>query len=49
MRLEIDDVIDVPACEAVDRLPVIAHREKSGPCHGDQSLQEPRAIAAEVS
>ena len=37
-----DDVIDVSACEAVDRLPVIADGEKAGTSHHDESLQEPR-------
>src|SRR5437879_6780121 len=42
VRLEIDDVIDVSAGEAIDRLPIIADREKAGPRHRDKSLQEPR-------
>src|SRR5207245_10840305 len=42
VRLEIEYAIDAPACEAVDRLPVIANREKAGPRHRDESLQEPR-------
>src|SRR2546428_8274489 len=42
VRLEIDDVIDVSAGEAVDRLPVIADREKASPRYRDESLQEPR-------
>src|SRR5437773_11266252 len=42
VRLEIDDVIDVSASETVDRLPVIADREKAGTSHHYESLQEPR-------
>src|SRR2546428_5176691 len=42
VRLKINDVVDVPAGEAVDGLPVIADREKPGFCHRDESLQEAR-------
>ena len=48
MRLEIDDVIDVSAGEAIDRLPIIADREKAAPVTATRAFKN-RAIAAEVS